>query len=160
MKPVVFFHVMKCGGTSVRAGLAQGIADDPTGPDVFELDGQVALEAAGGRHPDNWRFRDSLLLYVLLAGEPKLVQGHFRYRDRYVEYLDRCSFVTVLRNPVDRFISLYRYRRYKDGVDVAVTGSFAEFLDNTRWQKEGHTYVDVFCGRDDLDLRSDEAVEA
>ncbi|MDH3707706.1 MAG: sulfotransferase family 2 domain-containing protein [Acidimicrobiia bacterium] len=160
VKPVVFFHVMKCGGTSVRAGLAQGIADDPAGPDVFELDGQIALEAAGGLHAENWRFRDSLLLYVLLADQPKLVLGHVRYRDRYTDYLDRFHFVTVLRDPVERFISLYQYRRYKEGVDVPVSGSFEDFIDKPRWQKEGHAYVEVFCGRDDLDRRSDAAVEA
>jgi hypothetical protein len=160
VRPVVFFHIMKCGGTSVRTGLAQGIAGHREGSGVFELAGQIAQEASGGRHRENWQFRDSLLLYVLLADEPRLVLGHFRYRDRYLDYLDRFHFVTVLRDPVERFISLYRYRRYKATVDVSVAGSFEEFVSEPRWQKEGHLYVETFCGGDDLDPRSPDAVAA
>jgi hypothetical protein len=66
----------------------------------------------------------------------------------------------MLREPVDRIVSLYKYRRYKEGVDVPVSMSFDEFLDSKRWSREGHLYVDTFCGSDDLEPRSDEAVEA
>jgi hypothetical protein len=158
--PVVFFHVMKCGGTSVRAALATGVAGRRHGPDVFELDGQAAARAAGGTDADNWVFRDALLPYVLDAVRPKVVLGHFRYRDRYHDLADEARFVTVLRDPVERIVSLYRYRRYKDDVDVPVDMSFDEFLASSRWSKEGHLYVSTFCGRDDLDPKSEEAVAA
>ena len=120
-RPVVFLHVMKCGGTSVRAGLAEGLAGQRHGPGVFELDGDAAKYAAAGNDQDNWRFRDALLPYVLTALEPAIVLGHFRYRDRYKDLLDRSHFVTVMREPVDRLVSLYRYRRYKETVDVPVS---------------------------------------
>lgn len=160
VKPVVFFHVMKCGGTSVRAGLAKGIGGERDGGGIFELDGRAAKGAAGGGHSENWQFRDQLLSYEVLAGRSDLVMGHFRYRDRYTELAPHAAFVTVLRDPVDRFVSLYRYRRYKEGVDVPVAGSLEDFLDTPRWQKEGHAYVSLFCGNDDLDPRSDAAVDA
>jgi len=199
--PVVFFHVMKCGGTSVRAALAKGalapiddaetsapdgsgakvaaggthpeisepvategtaaqVAPGATHAEIFELDGTAAKVAAGGAHADNWRFRDALLLYVLQAMRPSLVLGHFRYRDRCQELADSAHFVTVLRDPVERMVSLYKYRRYKDGIDVAVSTDFEEFIATKRWMKEGHAYVDVFSGTDDLDPRSDEAIAA
>jgi hypothetical protein len=159
-KPVVFLHVMKCGGTSVRYALAMGAAGRLDGPDIFELDGGVANAAVGGRNAENWAFRDSLLAYVVQAMHPAIVLGHFRYRDRHRELLDAAHFVTVLRDPVDRIVSLYKYRRYKPSVDVPVTVSFAEFIATNRWAKEGQKYVDTFCGTDDLDPRSDEAVDA
>ena len=159
-RPLVFFHVMKCGGTSVRAGLAVGAAGRPGGTEIFELDGQVAQAAAGGTNADNWRFRDALLPYVLVAMRPSIVVGHFRYRDGYNELLDSAHFVTMLRDPVDRLVSLYKYRRYKEGIDVPVSISFDEFIGSKRWAKEGHAYVDTFSGSDDLDPRSDEAVSA
>lgn len=159
-KPVVFLHVMKCGGTSVRAALAEGVVGRRSDPAIFELDGQAAARAAGGTDQDNWRFRDALLRYVLEAVQPRLVLGHFRYRDEHEDLLDRAHYVTLLRDPVDRLVSLYRYRRYKDDVDVRVTMPFDEFLASSRWSKEGHLYVRTFCGRDDLDPTSDEAVEA
>lgn len=159
-KPVVFLHVMKCGGTSVRAGLASGVAGRRDGPDIFELDGAAAKAAAGGKNAENWTFRDALLPYVLEAIPPALVLGHFRYRTRYEPLLGSAHFVTVLRDPVERLVSLYRYRRYKEGIDVPVSVSFDEFLGTKRWANEGHAYVDVFCGEDGLDPRSPDAIDA
>ena len=159
-RPTVFFHVMKCGGTSVRSGLAAGATGDRHGSNVFELDGEAAKAAAGGKHIDNWTFRDALLPYVLLSMNPSVVLGHFRYRDRYAELLDSTDFVTVLRDPVDRIVSLYKYRRYREGVDIPISTGFDEFIASNRWAKEGHAYVDTFCGNSDLAPRSDEAVAA
>jgi hypothetical protein len=159
-KPVVFLHVMKCGGTSVRAALATGVAGRREGPDVFELDGAAAKVAAGGKDADNWAFRDALLPYVLDTMHPALVLGHFRYRTRYERLLDSAHFVTVLRDPVERLVSLYKYRRYKEGIDVPVSGSFDEYLASKRWAQEGHAYVDVFSGADGLDARSQAAIDA
>jgi hypothetical protein len=163
-RTLAFFHIMKCGGTSVRLGLARAAAGRRDGPGIFELNGDIAKVAAGGGrlsgHEDNWRFRDALLPYAVLAMRPAVILGHFRYRDRYESLLDSADFVTVLRNPVDRIASLYKYRRYKEGVDIPIAASFEEFLASTRWAKEGHAYVKAFCGRDGLEPRSDEAIDA
>jgi Sulfotransferase family len=159
--PLVFLHVMKCGGTSIRSALASAAAGGQEDPRVFELDGQAAIRAVDGDNRRNWAFRDALLRYVLAsAPRPAVVLGHFRFREEHVASLDSAHFVTVLRDPVDRLVSLYRYRRWKEGVDVPFSGTLAEFLETPRWQKEGHLYVDTFCGRDGLDPRSDEAVDA
>ena len=157
---MVFFHVMKCGGTSVRDGLSTGITGARDGPEVFELDGEAAKASAGGRDPDNWKFRDALLPYMLRTTRPRVVLGHFRYRNAYRELMDDAHFVTVLRDPLERIVSLYKYRLYKEGVDVAVTGGFDEFIGSKRWAKEGHAYVATFCGDSALDPRSDAAVAA
>ena len=151
---------MKCGGTSIRWALAEAAAGGLEGPSVFELDGQAALQAVDGDNGRNWAFRDALLRYLLTTAPPAVVLGHFRFRDDHAAHLGSAHFVTVLRDPVDRLVSLYRYRRWKEGVDVPVTGTLAEFLETPRWQKEGHLYVDTFCGADGLDPRSDEAVAA
>ena len=159
-KPLVFFHVMKCGGTSVRAGLAAGAAGRRRGPNVFELDGAAAKAAAGGGHADEWQFRDALLPYALTAMHPSVVLGHFRYRDRYADLADDALFVTVLRDPVERMVSLYKWRRYKDGIAAPLSRSFDQLVSSGRWSKQGQAYVDTFCGRDDLHARSEEAAAA
>lgn len=159
-KPVVFFHVMKCGGTSVRVGLSLGLTGARDGADIFELDGAAAMESAGGRNSENWQFRDVLLPYVVRAMSPALILGHFRYRDEHCAIADAAHFVTVLRDPIERMVSLYKYRRYKSDVDVPVAMELDEFIATKRWAKEGHAYVDTFCGRDGLDPRSDAAVDA
>jgi hypothetical protein len=158
-RPLVFFHIMKCAGTSVRGGLTRGVVGKRRGPEIFELDGQAAIRAAGGTDDDNWRFRDALLPYVCTTLDPQVVLGHFRYRDRYAELLGDAILVTVLRDPLERFVSLYRYRRYKSDAHQSVSMPFDEFV-SSRWSKDGHAYVDTFCGRDGLDPASDEAVSA
>jgi len=109
---------MKCGGTSVRGGLARGLLGQRTSDALFELDGQAANAAV----PD-------------------------------------ARFITVLREPVERLVSLYNYRRFRPNVHWPVGMTFDEFLESP-WAAEGHNYVRTFCGRADLDPRSDEAVTA
>ncbi|MDQ1534311.1 MAG: hypothetical protein QOF28_2072 [Actinomycetota bacterium] len=159
-KPLAFFHVMKCGGTSVRAGLATGAAGRRHGPEVFELDGSASRVAAGGTSADEWKFRDALLPYALLTLQPAIVMGHFRYRDRYEKLFGFAHMVTVLRDPLERLVSLYKWRRYKPGIDRPVSLGFDELLASGRWEKAGHDYVDIFCGNDDLDPHSEAASDA
>jgi hypothetical protein len=158
-KPLVFFHIMKCGGTSVRAGLATGAAGTRRGPDVFELDG-AAAKAAATDLAEEWHFRDTLLPYALAAMNPAVVLGHFRYRDRYADIAETSLFVTVLRDPVERMVSLYKWRRYKEGIANPLSTSFDQLVASGRWAKQGQVYVEAFRGRDDLDPRSEEAAAA
>lgn len=159
-KPLAFFHVMKCGGTSVRAGLATGAAGRRHGPEVFELDGSAAKLAVGGTNASEWEFRDALLPYALFTLQPAIVLGHFRYRDRYQEFADSVHMITVLRDPLERLVSLYKWRRYKSGIGRPVSLGFDELIASGRLDKSGHEYVDIFCGNDELDPRSDAAADA
>ena len=167
-RPVVFLHVMKCGGSAVRAGLATGLTGARHGPSVFELDGRATKAAAGGNILDDWAFRDALLHYVVATQDPAVVVGHFRYRDAHAPLLERAHVVTVLRDPVERLLSLYRYRRYGAGVDrprprtldLPLSRTLEEQVASDRWVGEGHRYVSTFCGHDGLDPRSDAAIDA
>ena len=159
-KPVVFFHVMKCAGSSVRAGLATGLTGQRQGAEVFELDGTAAKAAAGGTVSGDWAFRDVLLPYVVATQRPAVVVGHFRYRDHHAPLLDLAHLVTVLRDPVERLVSLYNYRRHRSGVVLPVSRSLEEQIALQRWDREGHRYISTFCGRDDIDPRSEQAIAA
>lgn len=149
---------MKCGGTSLRRAL-RDVADG----DLFELDGSAAMAATGGilAQAENWRFRKDLLSYVLHAGPPAVTLGHWRFDDTgHIPLLDRAAFVTLLRPPVDRLVSLYRYRKHGARDGLPVHAPLAETLRDPGWQQAGCHVVETFCGRADLDPRSDEAVEA
>ena len=77
-EPVVFFHVMKCGGTSVRNGLALGLTGQREGGECFELNGEAAKAAAAGKHADNQVLRallaPGLWLQRLTTRQPSLEQ--------------------------------------------------------------------------------------
>lgn len=147
---------MKCGGTSVRAAFRE------TATSVFTLHGEAAVEAAGGylAQDENWRFRAELLTYLLEVGEHDTILGHFRYHDRHEAYLGSADFVTVLRQPIDRFQSLYAYRRSRPQATVSAERPLDEVLADPMWQAAGRIYVDTFCGDPTLQPGSAEAVAA
>lgn len=147
---------MKCGGTSVRAALAEGATS------VFTLSGKAAVQAAGGflAQDENWRFRAELLTYLLEVGEHDAILGHFRYDGAHERYLDAADFVTVLRPPAERFRSLYDYRQARSAPTVKADRPLDEILDDPTWQAAGRVYADTFCGDPSLVPGSAEAVDA
>jgi hypothetical protein len=160
-RPIVFFHVMKCGGTSVRRSLID-TARRASG-EVFELQGEAAMAAVGGiiHQDENWRFRRELLAYLLHGTPPAVIVGHFRYHHALAPLRDRAHFVTVLRPPVDRVVSLYRYRRYSGRRGgIPAPAALRDILDDPAWQSAGHHYVETFCGDPGLDPRSERAIDA
>lgn len=95
MSTLLFSHVPKTAGTSLRS-LAQAHTPDV----VFAYEGQLALG-----NPDlafMQRFRAGSM--------PRLVMGHFSYGvHRLLGIAPR--YVTVLRDPIERIVSLYRYQK-------------------------------------------------
>lgn len=116
---IVFHHIPKCGGMSIARGLVltyypfrfllKGKAGFPGGLSV------AATETAEKLFPaDQFLLRRELLAYQLAKDTSPLVFGHYpfslRIRDRFG---DSWAFITLLRNPVDRWYSEYFYNRFK-----------------------------------------------
>jgi hypothetical protein len=144
--PIAFLHVMKCGGTSVRAALQT--AADRSMTRVFELDGKENNRAARRIRIPTWSMRDAMLVYALHDPRVRVAMGHFRY-DEYAHgrELERAHFVTLLRDPFERFVSLFLFRRFNrtmlrtsPHLDALLTDREGEAV---RW---GATYVELFRG--------------
>ncbi|MBV9571540.1 MAG: sulfotransferase family 2 domain-containing protein [Alphaproteobacteria bacterium] len=118
-RDVVFVHIPKTGGTSVRAALEQALNDrlilhdygkEPeTTPELLQL----VLRPDG---MSNFRKHFKSPRGILLTGH---IQA-----SRYWDYFNAESFVTFLRHPVDRTLSAYAHWVNHRGW----TGSFDEFL--------------------------------
>ena len=152
--PVAFVHVMKCGGTSLRQALRAVAGDLPERVkrrEVIEFARETDAArkwTAGLFGMDDRLAQDMLLCNALLLPTTRIAMGHVRYASELAPLTARVHFVTILRDPVERFVSLYRWRTYGDRPFVRFDGTIEDFLDQRAELAalEGARYVTVFRG--------------
>lgn len=162
---VVFHHVPKCGGTSVgRALRKRFILSQAT---VIPESSYRAFESFTGRDDreqmliDVQDLREQMLLYLLYE-DVRCVSLHVRFSNiAYERFHDRYKFVTILREPVERFVSHYFWSTGKPGAHARIEEPFEEFLETDRARRLGASYVEYFSGLPkEADLRTPEAISA
>jgi hypothetical protein len=162
---VVFHHVPKCGGTSVgRALRKRYLLSQAT---VTPESSFRAFEAFTGRSDrermlvDVLDLREQMLLYLMFE-DVRCVSLHVRFSEiAYARFAGRYKFVTILREPVERFISHYFWSHGKPQAHARIEEDFARFLDTDRARRLGATYVEYYAGLPkDADITSPAAVNA
>jgi hypothetical protein len=151
-KPIFFLHFPKCGGTSI----ASAIRSCYHASEVAHLDDAACVKAAESLGRDLDDYRRDLLLYYLLQQKIKYLSGHFAYSERaYQECGERWHFVTVLRHPVDRWLSHFFYNKYKTGGHFKINEDISTFVETERAYMLGRLYVrNLTEGTDRPDLHS------
>lgn len=94
---LIFLHVPKTAGSSLHLTLQQKFIRHQ----IYHFDNPIPDSLASLTTPDE-TLRDYRFLY-----------GHFLYSDRYFKVRNPV-FVTMLREPVARILSVYRYARWQD----------------------------------------------
>lgn len=162
---ILLCHVPKTGGSSVAsairrhylfsnfnirseasmlAGLAQfGLeADDPAGENACQA------------------LRSSLVFYAAAQGI-KFITGHL-WRPARMRAMKDMGYqaVTFMRDPVERWYSLFFYGRYKEGEYARIDMEFEDFLASDRGRDAGRVYVRYLGGiRPDNDYNSTAALD-
>lgn len=146
-RPIVFIHAPKCGGTSVGRALrraymlSQGTVKPRESAMAFDAaqrsDGQVAGDVSD--------LREMMLLYLLYC-DTRCISAHVAFSNAaFDRFSDRYIFVTLLRDPVERFISNY-YWSQRRASPSRVDEPIEQFLASDRAIQMGSTYVQYFSG--------------
>jgi len=147
---VTFIHTPKCGGTSVGSALrARYFWSQATVSLKESADLQALLwpEANGiERFYREFEIRDVMMARLVRNGV-RCISAHARYNPsiRAAEARPR-RYVTVLREPVSRFVSHYLYlgRRHPESVEG---DSIDAFLATEQAKRFGSEYLFYFAGR-------------
>jgi hypothetical protein len=163
-----FLHVPKCGGTSIDAALRARY--HPT--QVFRLPAAASALAAELFFDDDeprdqyshvLRYREALLLYAMASGDFRYIAGHFCFSETaFLRFGDEFAHITVLRDPVERWLSHYFFNRYKgeQNTHCRVDEELSAALASDEGRSWGTEYVKFYGGVvADGDYRSRTAIQ-
>ena len=158
---IFYLHIPKCGGTSVRHAIdsCYRTSDGRRSRHAIALDpvasAQVIRMTDHTDYPDDTsddypilKFREHLLLYVMSQENTKYISGPFTFSETaYREFRGKYAFITVLRDPVKRWISSYFFNKYTEKLHRRIKTDFATYLRSHFGRSQGYEYIKFLIGR-------------
>lgn len=143
---ICYFHVPKCAGTAVLTAIKRRyrLHDHLLGH-VSTLNAAASLRSAEIQQADRDAHRKILLGYFLSHPNHLFANGHVGCNRLLVDqFAQEWNFVTLLRDPVERWLSEYYYNRHKSSSHLRTELSLEEYLDDAAGRYNAQTYLNLF----------------
>jgi hypothetical protein len=168
---VVFIHIAKCGGLSIDAALRQAFAS----PGQARINRSAAIAATlvnfhqqqpspenSARFGDSHAQTISTIMNYHLGLNWSYLSGHSAVSSAMLsQYQHTYDFVTVLREPISRFISHYIYTKLTNELPIMLPNKFnvdeviqeaKQILDSRRGWHMANTSTMCLTGRYPIDI--------
>lgn len=156
---VAFIHVPKCAGVSVYSSIYAALYPSffKATPLTEYIDLNASKKCTDLLDFDMMHAREVVLINHLDNPFKRFVTGHCHANPKVVaEYCDRWKFVTVLRDPIDRFISEYVYNRFKKSQWAKIDVDIEEYLQSASAKDKGSTIAQYFSGLSAAEILSED----
>jgi len=163
--PIAFMRIPKCATTSVHRCIARMYRSVWTfdGNGLHSVHHGACDGAADAMEISTWEMRRTALAYLLAHTDAKFVAGHFEVNEDLLEkFRDTYSFITLLRDPVERWMSHYLYNKHLPRDRYDISADMGDFVDTPRGRGIGQMYTAYLSGTGNLspDERDTEEVRA
>lgn len=163
---IAFIHIPKCGGVSVSDAILSSCY--PSWLKYSKATASIQLEetshASKLLNLDMMKMREYELALHLAKQKSLFFTGHvYSASDMVTEFSDDWKFLTILRNPVDRFISEFTYNTYKKESWMKNELSISDYLDSDIAKTSACTFARYLTGQTSEQISNksvDEVTEA
>ena len=148
--PKIFFcHVPKCAGVSLSNAIYKSVY--PSFLKATRFTGHIDLRASRDCEKllgvDMMTARETQLTFQLSNSRQVFTTGHCVARPEVVSHFYKdWHFLTILRKPVDRFVSEYVYNRFKESEWQKNETDIEDYLESEKALSSAVTYARYFSG--------------
>lgn len=170
---IFFLHIPKCGGVSIGHAIASSYLTLNLRNDsgIVNLNAPISRrvieDTEGFHYPSDTNddfpildFREKLMIYFMAQPNTRLITGHFLFsKVAYQKYGERFSFITVLRDPVKRWISSYFYNQFTAKDQLKVNDDIEAHIESHFGISQGNQLVKFIGGANkEGDYTSEKAI--